>query len=163
MQNSDSDEFISIDNLIKEHKEHKEEPISKYSNFNDVIKEDYLHNKNDNLLNKDKFLYQPQFREDKNTCKMKIVGFSEEGKKPMVKVGELTILNDTWKIIGHLYNLSDLESNKTYFDIISVTVNRENFEMALSFRFIINKRFLHLFLCKCFVEPKYFLSLLQET
>ncbi len=141
---NESDEFIEVNKLVEKHKKQNqsstEEPISQYSNFNDVIKEDYLHNKNNNLLNKDKFLYQPQFREDNNICTMKIIGFSEAGKKPMVKVGQLKILKDTWTIIGHLYNLSDLESNKTYFDIISLTVNKPNFEIALSLRFIVDKK-----------------------
>ena len=75
--NNSDDEFITINELIENHE--KETSIFNFSNFNDVIREASIMNKEyENMENKDKYFYQPQFKDidDKNICELKIVGYN---------------------------------------------------------------------------------------
>lgn len=142
MENN-SDEFINMNDFLTSQQENEENNVTAYSNFSDVIREDYLKSDNlDKLENKEKYLYQPQFKED-NACELKIVGYSEEGVRPMVKISEFTFLNDKWLIIAHLFNLEDINNineTKNYIDIISIVLNKENFDMKISLRYTINEK-----------------------
>ena len=135
------DEFINMNDFL--HQENKEKDgVTAYSNFSDVIREDYLKSDNlDNLENKEKYLYQPQFKDD-NICELKIVGYSEEGIKPMVKINEFDFMKDKWLIIAHLFNLDDLNniSEKSFINILSIVLNKENYDMKLSLRYTINEK-----------------------
>ena len=137
-KNSD-EEFVNMNDFLKDQDIPEEKP-SNYSNFSDVIREDYFKLGNlDNLENKEKYLYQPQFKED-NICELKIVGYSNEGVKPMVKINEFNFLYDKWLIIAHLFNLEDINNMKTHLDIISIILNKEDYDMKITLRYTITEK-----------------------
>jgi hypothetical protein len=131
---SDTDEYITIDELFNQ--SDVNEQLNHYSNFNDVIQEDKINTE----IDKDKFFYQPQF---KDNCELKVVGYNDDGKKPMIKIGEFTLLNDKWIIIAHLYNIDDVESfcdNKVNcVDVFSIILNKNNTDIIMSLVYKINK------------------------
>ena len=149
LENSD-EEFISIKKIINN--QPVNQTIFNFSNFNDVILEDYIlkkennNNNNDNdnyndiIDNADNYLYQPQFKD--NICNLKIIGYNKQNKKPEIKMGEFNLLNDKWFIISHLYNIIELnniyEFKKRYIDIFSIVLNREDLDIILSLRYIVN-------------------------
>jgi hypothetical protein len=138
MENKNSDEeFMKMDDFLI-NKDKPEENC--YSNFSDVIRDDYLKLDNlDNLENKEKYLYQPQFKEE-NICQLKIVGYSDKGVKPVVKINEFNFLYDKWLIIAHLFNLEDINNMKDHLDIISIVLNKEDYDMKISLRYIITEK-----------------------
>lgn len=138
----EEEDLISLNDFLDGNNKDKDETTA-YSNFSDVIREDYLKIDNlDNLENKEKYLYQPQFKD--NSCEMKIVGYSDKGIKPMVKMNEFKFMNEEWLIISHLYNLDDINNlnsfSRTYIDIMSLVLNKENYDMKISIRYEIIKK-----------------------
>jgi hypothetical protein len=142
-ENNSDEEFITIDKILEN--QPKDKTVFNFSNFNDVIREDYIFNKdNENIENIDKYFYQPQFKDmdDNNICNFKIVGYNEKGKKPEVRMGEFVLLNDKWLVISHLYNIFELNNvydfKKRFFDIFSIVLNRDDLDIILSLRYIVN-------------------------
>jgi hypothetical protein len=151
MDNIDNDDMIDMNQFIESNTEQSIEP---YSNFNDVIKEDYNETEINETVNKDNYFYQPQFTDEKNICILKVVGYQDEGKKPVVKIGEFDFVKDKWLILSHLYNNNEIEkiNNKEmkYIDIFSIVLNKDNIDMAISIRYTIkeiieNKKFKGIF------------------
>ncbi len=141
--NYSDEEFISIDTILEN--QPNNQTVFNFSNFNDVIREDHIFRKdNENIENKDKYFYQPQFKDldDKTLCNFKIVGFNENGKKPEVRMGEFILLKDKWLVISHLYNMIELnnvyEFKKRFFDIFSIVLNRDDLDIILSLRYIVD-------------------------
>ena len=124
------DEFININDLInnKSIKENKDQNyiFNNYSNFSEVIRE----NKD---LDTDKYLYQPECKFNDNTCEFKIVGLSDD-KKPDIKIGEFSFLNNKIVIIGHIYTFNEIYDKK-YIDIITLKINKINKNYYITFRF----------------------------
>lgn len=141
-ENDLDNEFISIDKILEDTP--NDNTIMNFSNFNDVIKEDYINTSSDENT-ENNYFYQPQFKnyDNKNICEFKIVGYNDSGKKPDIKMGEFELLNDKWLIISHLYNVIELDNvyalKKNFFDIFSIVLNKNNVDMILSLRYIINK------------------------
>ena len=143
----EEEEYISIDKII-ENQPINNNTVFNFSNFNDVIMEDTINNKNtdntDNKNNTDNYLYQPQFKD--NICNLQIVGYDKQNKKPEIKMGEFNLLNDKWLIISHLYNITELnniyEFKNRYIDIFSIVLNKvlnkDNLDIILSLRYIVN-------------------------
>ena len=141
------EEYISIDKII-ENQPINNNTVFNFSNFNDVIMEDTINNKNtdntDNKNNTDNYLYQPQFKD--NICNLQIVGYDKQNKKPEIKMGEFNLLNDKWLIISHLYNITELNNiykfKNRYIDIFSIVLNKvlnkDNLDIILSLRYIVN-------------------------
>ena len=153
----EEEEYISIDKII-ENQPINNNTVFNFSNFNDVIMEDTINNKNTD--NTDNYLYQPQFKD--NICNLQIVGYDKQNKKPEIKMGEFNLLNDKWLIISHLYNITELnniyEFKNRYIDIFSIVLNKvlnkvsnkvlnkvsnkvlnkDNLDIILSLRYIIN-------------------------
>jgi hypothetical protein len=145
----EEEEYISIDKII-ENQPVNNNTVFNFSNFNDVIIEDTINNKNTD--NTDNYLYQPQFKD--NICNLQIVGYDKQNKKPEIKMGEFKLLNDKWLIISHLYNITELnniyEFKNRYIDIFSIVLNKvsnkvlnkvlnkDNPDIILSLRYIVN-------------------------
>jgi hypothetical protein len=123
---SSDEEFTTMDSFL----EAKEESNDTFmSNFNDVIKEDY---KNTNIKS-EHFFYQPQITDEK--CRFNIVGYYESGK-PMVKICEIPFNNDKILCIAHLYDSDNIKNvtETKYIEIISLILNKENYDMKISLR-----------------------------
>lgn len=129
---TDSDEeFIDINTVIKNNNEKDHNTVyNNYSNFSEVIREN-----NENLENKEKYLYQPQF--NKNLCELKIVGYSEDTNN--IKIGEFPFLDKKITLVGHIYKYNEINS-KNFFDIISLVLNKKEDKFFITFRFNVLER-----------------------